>query len=81
MTKDYICDCCGKKVKSEYDINGLVKDLRGKNIKDMCDICFKPLEKFSYDLRMKLSTEMNKKIREQQRMFIRELAIKNGVYL
>lgn len=77
MVGYWICDCCGKKVDSEYKLTTLVEELRGKNIKEMCDKCFKPLERYSMDLRSK----MNKEIRNKQRFFIRELAIKNGVLL
>jgi hypothetical protein len=77
MVREFICDCCKKKVESEYELELLVKELRGKNIKEMCDKCYKPLEKYSTDLRIK----MNKIIRDNQRKFIKELAIKNGVYL
>lgn len=77
MATSYICDCCKRNVGGEYKLNTLVKELCGKKVKDLCDKCFKQLERYSIDLRIKMGEE----IREKQRLFIKELVIKNGVYL
>ena len=42
--RKYICDLCGKEVKSEYKLVTLIKELRVNGIKDVCRCCHKELE-------------------------------------